>query len=297
MLIGGGSLVAPFLLHHLAAQGRSGLCLSRGGAGPSAALPPGFRYQVYDPDGSEPLAPPGALVLSLAPLWGLPPLLPRLGLGQGGAARLVALGSTSAAVKADSGHEADRRVAAALDAAEAALRALGGAGEGAAWTVLRPTLIYDGETDGTVTAAARVIARFGAFPVQAPALGLRQPVHADEVAAALLAVLEAPGSAVAGRTFDLPGGETLSYRAMLERIAAALGRRPRLVPLPGPVLTAGLWAARRAGRTLSPSLFARMNRDQIFDAEPARTAFGYAPGPFRPVFPWASRSPANQARP
>ena len=302
VLLGVTSLVAPFLPRRLAAQGRTGVCLSRGEPGPAQRpLPPGFRHQTYDPDGSAPLAPPGAAVLSLAPLWALPPLLPRLGLGTGGAARLVALGSTSATVKADSGHEADRRVAAALDNAEAALRAQGGAGEGRpAWTVLRPTLIHDGETDGTVTAAARMIARFGAVPVQAPALGLRQPVHADEVAAALLAALDAPPSAVAGRAFDLPGGETLTYRAMLERIAAALGRRLRLVPLPAPLLTLGLWAAHRAGRPLSPSVFARMNRDQIFDAGPARAAFGYAPGPFRPVFPWArlpSRTPASQARP
>lgn len=285
VLIGGGSLVAPFLLRRLAARGASGQALHRTLSPPSdsQALPPGFTPHAYDPEGDDPLAPPGAVVLSLAPLWALPPLLPRL--SQAG--RLVALGSTSAAVKAVSPHDADRHVAAALQAAEAALRQNPSAGP--AWTLLRPTLIYDGETDGTVTAAARVIARFGAFPVLAPAKGLRQPVHADDVAAAMLAALEAP--AARGGAFDLPGGETLPYDAMLRRIAEALGRRVRLVPVPGPVLAAGLWAARRlAGRDLSPSLFTRMRQDQLFDAGPAHAAFGYQPGPFRPAFPWARQA-------
>jgi nucleoside-diphosphate-sugar epimerase len=49
-------------------------------------------------------------------------------------------------------------------------------------------------------------------------------VHADDLAGAALAALDAPGAA--DRAFDLPGGETLSYRAMVERIFEGMGRRP-----------------------------------------------------------------------
>ena len=297
IVIGSASLVAPFLLRRLAAAGRQGLCLGRRVPEPDRArLPAGFRFRRLDLEGDAALAAPGSAVLCLAPLWTLPPLLPRLA----EARRIVALGSTSAAIKAASPHEEDRRTAEALAAAEAAIRTAGeGRAGGPAWTLLRPTLIHDGETDGTVTAAARIIDRFGIFPILAPAEGLRQPVHADAVAMAMLAALDAPEAR--NRAFDLPGGETLTYRAMLLRIAEALGRRVRLVALPEPVLAAGLWSARRlAGRTLSPSLFTRMNADQVFDAGPAGAAFGYDPGPFRPSFMWArraSRRPASQARP
>lgn len=297
IVIGGGSLVAPFLLHRLAAAGRHGLCLGRRVPTREAEpLSAGFRFRRIDPESNAALAPPGSAVLSLAPLWALPPLLPRLA----GARRIVALGSTSAVVKAASPYEDDRRTAGALSDAEAAIRTAGDGGAGGpAWTILRPTLIHDGETDGTVTAAARIIDRFGLFPILAPAKGLRQPVHADEVALAMLAALDAPEAR--NRAFDLPGGETLTYRAMLLRIAEALDRRVRLVTLPAPVLAAGLWGTRRlTGRTLSPSLFARMNLDQVFDAGPARAAFGYDPGPFCPRFAWArraSRRSASRARP
>ena len=52
------------------------------------------------------------------------------------------------------------------------------------------TMIYDGVTDGNIAAIAAFIRRRGWFPVAGPARGLRQPVHAADVAAACLAALE-----------------------------------------------------------------------------------------------------------
>lgn len=63
-----------------------------------------------------------------------------------------------------------------------------------------------------------------------------QPIAIDDVVFALAHALELPldGSAA----FDLPGPEVLSARQILERIAAARGIRPVMVPVP--VLTTGL---------------------------------------------------------
>lgn len=57
-----------------------------------------------------------------------------------------------------------------------------------------------------------------------------QPVAVADVVVGLRGALDLPldGSAV----FDLPGPEVLSVRAMLQRTAALLGRRPVLVPVP-----------------------------------------------------------------
>ena len=78
------------------------------------------------------------------------------------------------------------------------------------WTVLRPALIYGLGLDRNVTAAARFIRRWHCFPLGGPGKGLRQPVHADDLAAAALAALDLP--AAEGQSFNLGGGETLSYR-------------------------------------------------------------------------------------
>jgi nucleoside-diphosphate-sugar epimerase len=149
------------------------------------------------------------------------------------------------------------------------------------WTVLRPTLIYDGERDGSVAVIARVVRWLGVFPVAGRGAGLRQPVHATEIARACLDVLHAPRTF--GRIYDTPGGETLTFAEMVRRIAGDAGRHVRLLHLPLPLVRTGLSVARWLPglRHLTPEMADRMNQDLAFDASEARRDFGYLPGPFR----------------
>ena len=61
-----------------------------------------------------------------------------------------------------------------------------------------------------------------------------QPVSVRDVLFVLEAVLELPETA--GRTFDLGGSDVMSYREIMQTMAAALGLRRRII-LPVPVLT------------------------------------------------------------
>ena len=65
-----------------------------------------------------------------------------------------------------------------------------------------------------------------------------QPIALDDIARYLVGV--AGKEAAIGETFDAGGPETMTYRQMIERIAALLGRRPRIVEVP--VLTPALSA-------------------------------------------------------
>src|SRR5699024_643527 len=123
-----------------------------------------------------------------------------------GARRVLALGSTGVHDKRDSADPADRDVAQRLAAAEARLFETAAA-RGTAATVLRPTLIYGGGRDRSLTPLAALARRLRVLPLPRSARGMRQPVHVDDVAAAVVAALAAP--AAHGRAFDLPGGETL----------------------------------------------------------------------------------------
>ena len=112
---------------------------------------------------------------------------------------------------------------------------------------------------------------------------MRQPVHADDVAQAAVAAAGNPRAA--NRAFVLAGGERLDYRAMVTRIFRALGRRPLIVALPGPLLRLGLKLAGGAfGYSYSSALFDRMNRDATFDVAEAREALDFAPRDFQPDF-------------
>ena len=215
--------------------------------------------------------------ISLLPLWVLPDYFPLI--EASGARRVVALSSTSRFTKVGSGDTAENAIAAKLIDAEARVQAWA-EGRGIEWVVLRPTLIYGQGRDKNISEMARFIRRFAFFPLLGSAQGLRQPIHAEDVAAACMAALQAPGAA--NRAYNLSGGETLAYREMVARVFAALGRPVRLVTVP-------LWTFRLAVAMLrylpryrhwSAAMAERMNRDLVFDHAEAARDFGFKPRGF-----------------
>lgn len=264
VVLGPGSLIGPALLARLGAAGRPVACFGR-----AAREQDGVPVLPLD---SLSVA-PGAVIVSLLPIWLVAPLMPRLA----GARQIVAFGSTSLLTKPYS--DVGQRLAAAEgDLRRAAENA------GIAWTILRPTLIYKPPLDGNVSRLARVLRRYRLAPIAGFARGRRQPVHADDLADGAFAAI---GNAAAfGRTFELPGGETLSYCRMVARIFRALGRPPLILPLPMALLRPVL---RTYGRirpgALGIELFDHMALDMAFDPKPAEEVLGWRPRPFRPEFP------------
>jgi hypothetical protein len=282
VILGANSFITPFLGRRLAALGRSVQCVSRQPR--PEEVPEEIVWERIDIAAATDWRPPaGAAIFSLLPLgelggaW-LEALLPRFA----EAGHFVALSSTSVMVKADSPDTAERRQVQRLQGAEEALQAFS-AKTGVPWTVLRPTLIYDGRYDRNITAVARFIRHWGFFPIAAPGHGRRQPIHADDVAAAMAAVPDRPEAR--DRVLVLSGGETLSYRAMVERVFQAMGRKPRILPVPTGLLAAGFKLARPfLGAGYSPALIARMNANLVFDGEEAWTILDLAPRDFQPNF-------------
>jgi nucleoside-diphosphate-sugar epimerase len=197
-------------------------------------------------------------------------------------ARVVAFGSTSIAVKHDSGDAHERDLAMRLRAAEDSLFANARAC-GAAATVLRPTLVYGSGRDRTLSRIAALARRAGLFALPRGACGLRQPVHVDDLADAAFAALDS--EAAHGRAYDLPGGETLQYREMVARVLAALQPPARLIEVPSPLFATMLSVARAMGRLhgFGDAALARMREDLVFDSTPAQGDFGYAPRKFAPA--------------
>lgn len=197
------------------------------------------------------------------------------------AGRVIAFGSTSVVTKHDSRDPHERDLVARLRDGEDAVFAAAQTRDAAA-TLLRPTLVYGAGRDATLTRIAALARRYRCFPLPAGACGLRQPVHVDDLAQAARLAVDA--STTAGRGYDLPGGETLTYRDMVARSLAALEPAPRLIELPGPVFQLVLKAARLAGRAdgFGDAALQRMREDLLFDDAPARRDFGYAPRRFAP---------------
>lgn len=277
MVLGATSLVGRHVLPRLVDARAVTLALSRD---PPETLDDAVRWVRRDLTalGAEPL-PFAATVLSLAPIWLLPQALPAL--QAAGMVRLLAFSSTSVAIKNRSRVAAERRVAERLAESEAAVTRFCEAHK-VAWTILRPTLIYDEGRDGNVSRLAALADRFKVLPLAGRARGLRQPVHAEDLAWAAVAAAASP--VAAGRAYDLPGGETLSYREMVERIFLGLDRAPRILPVPPPLWRLGLTLARRWLPGATSAMGDRMGQNLTFDGEAAARDFGWAPRSFRPVF-------------
>lgn len=215
--------------------------------------------------------------ICVAPIWVLPEYFPLL--ETSGIRRVVALSSTSRFTKEDSTNPEERAMALRLADAEERIQ-MWAENRGVEWVILRPTLIYGYGIDKNIAEIARFIRRFHFFPLLDKAKGLRQPIHASDVAAACMSALQMPSAA--NRAYSISGGETVTYREMVTRIFAALERRPRLLIVPLWIFHIAVVMLRRWPRyqQWSTAMAERMNSDLVFDCTEARRDFGFNPRSF-----------------
>jgi len=188
--------------------------------------------------------------------------------------RLVAISSMSAESKKASSVPTERAIAQRLREGEARLMRFC-SGRGIAWTILRPTLIWGAGLDRSLSPIARRAARWRVFPFPDSA-GIRQPVHAADVAEAVLRSLDNAESY--GRVLPLGGGEQLTVACMFERVRKSLPVSTIPVALPRQVL-GGL--ARVQPLLRGP--LSRLETDLVADNTEIRRLLGISPRPFAPT--------------
>ncbi len=252
IVIGASSLIGQYLLPYLTAASFSIQALGRRSI-----------HQIK----------PAENLIYLAPLWTLPERIPQI--AELNINRIIAFGSTSRFTKENSADAKEQMIVQNLAQAEEKIADLFQK-YSIHWTILRPTLIYGDipEKAGKALEMIIRIIRFGkCFPIIGNATGLRQPVHADDLAKACLAALENPSTY--NQAYNLSGGETLSYHQMVERIFQTLGQKPRFIHVPLSILRAGLKIMQRIPRFhfLTLEMANRMNQNLCFDHSDATKAF------------------------
>jgi nucleoside-diphosphate-sugar epimerase len=271
LVVGASGAVGRFLLPRLLERGDTIHALSRS---PRTTRAPGLHWIVGDLFAGMPPLPALDAIVGLGPLDAFAARLAASGFD--GVPRVVALGSMSATTKRGSRDPHERALAQRLAYAERVLADAAGR-RGCAWTVLRPTLIYGAGIDRSLAPIAHFAARWRLAPSLPAARGLRQPVHAADLADAVLAALQTPDAHA--RRYDLGGGERLPFAAMLARIRASLARRALPLPVPLAVLRAA---------TVLPCLarlrepVRRLTEDLVADDAQARRDLDWRPRGFRP---------------
>ncbi len=153
-------------------------------------------------------------------------------------------------------------------------------GSGLDWTIARPAMIYGSERDKNVHRLLRFLDRSPVYPIFGPGTNLWQPVYHEDCARGVYEALVRP--AAVGRAYDLPGASPLSYAALVETAARALGREPRLLRLPlEPIRRALLLAeALRLPLPVKSEQVLRLREDKAYPFDDARRDLDYAPRPF-----------------
>jgi len=268
IVFGASSQIGHFLLPSLARYGSEVWAVSRR----AHAGPPGIHWiQGALPDAMPDDAAPWDGMISAGPLGALAHWLARHDAPP--ARALVAVSSMSVISKQASIIESERVMMAQMRAAEQAL-----AREcerlGITWTILRPTLIYGAGLDRNLTPLARRARRWRWFPLPA-GRGLRQPVHAADVAEATRLALVCPEAN--GKILPIGGGERLPVCEMFARTREHVGVWTLPVPVPR-------WIQRCAARILPSTRgpISRLDTDLVADNGEIIRILGITPRPFAP---------------
>ncbi len=196
--------------------------------------------------------------------------------------KIVALSSTSIISKKYSPELKERQLAESLAHSEKALQAFARQ-RGSRLMLLRPTLIYGAGRDQSISRFLQFAKRFHFVVLPRNAKGLRQPVHVQDVAYAVMAAINKTEKTDVD-IFDLPGAETLSFKEMLLRSLQLHMPQAKAIQIPGYLFEymVRFSTLLGMGSGLGEGFFARLGQDWVFDAEPARQWLDYRPRPFSP---------------
>jgi len=276
IVIGATSVVGDYLLSMLKRRGAMTIAVSRHAVerseGPLRWVNSGSHDWLNKISNAD-------FLVNLAPLPLLPDILPLI--VQIGVQRIVGIGTTSIYSKKNSPYKQDQEIVQSQAAAEHSLQEICGNLD-LDWTVLRPSLVYDGKTDKNIMRIKKFISRFHFVPLASPANGKRQPLHAKDMAKACLSVLET--ETTRNKSYNIGGGEILTYHKMVKRIFISLGKPAVIVPIPQIILRAMVLMLSnfRQFQDLTPGIIERMNQDMVYNSEAAKRDFGFTARPFEP---------------
>jgi hypothetical protein len=204
------------------------------------------------PAAFRPAGDPGqpSIWVSFAPIWLLAPFLEQIVCERPehlrGLRALIACSSSSARTKRYAANAFDRDLARNLHLAETQLLATCRR-QAVPCCILQPTLIYGRAgtfTDRNLSRLVALMRRLPLLPLPART-GLRQPIHASQLAAVSLTLADRPvtgdGTVILPERLALGGDRELTYRAMLLALQQTLpegdpARRCRILAVPNRLL-------------------------------------------------------------
>jgi uncharacterized protein YbjT (DUF2867 family) len=167
-------------------------------------------------------------------------------------------------------------------------------GSGLEWTILKPSVQF-GEGDGFFNIIAGLVRLSpGVVPLAGGGKARFQPIHSDDVAAAVVKALADP--LTVAESIDLGGPRYWTYREITSEVSKALGKRRLLVPMPVSLirLVAGAAELVRLPFPVATDQLRQLRLDNIGRFGLVRDRFGFDPRPMEGALGYLRRKPAEQ---
>ena len=137
-------------------------------------------------------------------------------------------------------------------------------------------MIYGSIRDRNIHHVIRFADRFGVLPQIGAGRARLQPIHFEDLAAAVVALV---ATDLTG-TIDAGGGAPIALGELLREVFAALGRPARIIRLPvGPSLAVARLIDAAGTRRVTERI-ERMSEERVVDIAPLLSATGSRPRPF-----------------
>ena len=145
------------------------------------------------------------------------------------------------------------------------------------YTILRPTMIYGTSRDRNMCRLIRYLKNYPVIPILGNGEYLQQPVYVEDVARAVVKVLDTDNTR--RKAYNIPGARALTMNQVVDTISSLLGRCVKKVHLPATPFVRGLEMLERFGATLpiKSEQILRLNEDKAFPFDEAAKDFGFAP--------------------
>jgi nucleoside-diphosphate-sugar epimerase len=171
-----------------------------------------------------------------------------------------------------------------------------------AYTIVRPTLVYEPGGGQELMMFLDYLRRFPVVPFIGAGRAIKRPVWSEDVVDGLLRLADNPKAL--GKTYNFSGAEPISMRALASLLLEHLDRPRPILPVPVPLCRALALAMRlvSARPPLTSSAIAGIVNDADLDPGEAMRDLGYRPlgvrEGFQRCFPLqAERSSARQDQP
>lgn len=273
LVTGASSQLGVFLLPRLISAGVNVLAVSRGVSGGAVRLAEGVDWIA---PGSDSVRDANCLV-SCGPLDLAAEYVEKLK----GLKKAVVFSTSSVYTKRQSADDSERLTIKRIAEEEGRLRSLC-SDHNIPLVIIRPTLIYGCGMDSNISLLLKMGEKTGFIPLSRNAVGLRQPVHADDLAQLAVTALQADtGPFLEG---EACGGSTLTFSEMTRKVAQCGSRKIRLLSLPAPILIAVVRtvSALLPGKGINPQMVNRQSQDMVFDSTVFKENLSWNPRPFEP---------------